>query len=134
MCTHWIKLAQALRWRELYLDMIGQIYGASRQVVYQAMMPSAEHLLGEIPSTAADFIVSVEACLSYDTTDRLPEIQAPTLVLGATEDLLMPVAGVRELAERIPKATLKLFEGAGHGACEECKSEFDEAVLSFLDA
>lgn len=134
VCEHWVELARAQRWRELYLDMIDQTYGTSRRAVFEAMMPTAEHLLGDVPSGAADFIISVEACLSYDTTERLPAIRAHTLVIGATEDPLMPVEGVRELAERIPHTTLKLFEGAGHGAFEECKEEFDEAVLSFLDS
>jgi 3-oxoadipate enol-lactonase len=49
--------------------------------------------------------------------DRLTEIQAPTLFIAATRDLL--VSSVREarfMQSRVPNATVKIIKGAGH-AC-----------------
>ena len=133
ICRRWIELSRKGQWRELYLDMIDKTYGASRRAVFEALMPAAEDMFTQVPSASSDFIVSTEACMRYDTRDRLATIQARTLVLGGTEDQLMPVGGFRELAERIPNATLRLFAGAGHGLFEECKEEFNRAVVEFLD-
>jgi pimeloyl-ACP methyl ester carboxylesterase len=52
-----------------------------------------------------------------DIVDRLAEIGAPTLFIAATRDLL--VGSVREaklMSSRVPDATVKIVEGAGH-AC-----------------
>ena len=133
ICRHWIELSRKQQWRELYLDMIDKTYGASRRAVFEAFMPAAGNMFSPVPSTSSDFIVSTEACLGYDTRDRLAAIQARTLVLGGSEDQLMPVEGFRDLAERIPNATLRLFDGAGHGLFDEYKEEFDRAVVEFLD-
>ena len=58
---------------------------------------------------------------------------APSLVIGGMDDALMPPSALRELAERIPCATLRLFERAGHGVIEERKEDFERAIIEFLD-
>lgn len=58
---------------------------------------------------------------------------APSLVIGGMDDALMPPSALRELAERIPCATLRLFERAGHGVFEERKEDFERAIIEFLD-
>ena len=133
ICRRWTELSRERRWRELYLDIIDKTYGASRRAVFEALMPAAEDVFKKVPLAASDFIVSTEACLSYDTTNQLGAIRAHTLVLGGTEDQLMPADGLRELAERIPHAMLRLFEGAGHGVFEQYKEEFDQTVVAFLE-
>ena len=53
----------------------------------------------------------------FDCEDRLSEIKAPTLLIAAEDDRLIPSA--REallMASRIPTATVKIIPGAGH-AC-----------------
>ena len=51
---------------------------------------------------------------SYDVSDRLWQIEAPTLVLGGTRDAIVPAARQRALAEAIPGARFEPLEGAGH--------------------
>ncbi len=46
--------------------------------------------------------------------ERLGEIKAPTLVVGATADEMTPAKYSQFLASRIPGAQLLLVEGAGH--------------------
>ena len=43
-----------------------------------------------------------------------------------------PIEGTRELATSIPNADLHLFEGAGHAAFEQRKTEWDEVIQRFL--
>lgn len=47
-------------------------------------------------------------------TYRLETIQAPTLVVHATDDRLNPVAISQELAGRIPEAQPVIFASGGH--------------------
>lgn len=55
------------------------------------------------------------AILGHNTYDRLPEIEASTLVMTGTDDMLIPPENSRILAERIPGAKLVEYEGKGHG-------------------
>lgn len=51
----------------------------------------------------------------YDVRDRLREIQAPTLLLAAEEDHLVPSPQqARFMGERIPGATVRILDGHGH--------------------
>ncbi|MEW6126159.1 MAG: alpha/beta hydrolase [Acidobacteriota bacterium] len=52
-----------------------------------------------------------------DVTNRLNEIQAPTLLIATERDLLVPsVREAREMQKRIPNATVKILRRKGH-AC-----------------
>jgi pimeloyl-ACP methyl ester carboxylesterase len=52
-----------------------------------------------------------------DVEERLSGIQAPTLLVAGEKDWLIPsVREARAMAERMPNATVKIIEGAGH-AC-----------------
>jgi 3-oxoadipate enol-lactonase len=72
------------------------------------------------------------AIVGFDTTARLPEIIAPTLVLAGTVDRVMPLENSRQIAAGISGARLVEFEGAGHGFLVEKAEEANAAVLSFL--
>jgi pimeloyl-ACP methyl ester carboxylesterase len=99
------------------------------QTFYQFLIP----LLRMPPGEPSDFLVSLEAAVAHDASASLGRIQAPTLVIGGTNDVFFPPALLRETAERIPQATLRLIDGSGHGAYELRKGEFEDAVLAFLN-
>jgi 3-oxoadipate enol-lactonase len=53
----------------------------------------------------------------FNVEDRLHEIQAPTLFIAGEKDLLIPsVREARAMARRMPRAVVRVIEGAGH-AC-----------------
>jgi poly(3-hydroxyoctanoate) depolymerase len=54
------------------------------------------------------------AALTHDTSTRLRNITAPTLVLHGARDALVPKANAVTLADGIPHARLRLIRGAGH--------------------
>jgi len=60
------------------------------------------------------YVHQVRAIYFWDSYDRLPEIQCPTLVVHGESDQLVPPANARILADRIPGATLALIPSAGH--------------------
>jgi pimeloyl-ACP methyl ester carboxylesterase len=51
---------------------------------------------------------------SFDVTDRLWQMDLPTLVLGGTRDVIVPPARQKALAAAIPGARFETLEGAGH--------------------
>jgi len=69
---------------------------------------------------------------THDTYDRLPEINAPTLVVSGDADKIIPVGNSKLLADRIPDAELVILENMGHGFFIEAADEFHKTVLDFL--
>jgi aminoacrylate hydrolase len=73
------------------------------------------------------------ACAEHDARSRIGGIKAPTLVLAAEEDILMPPALAEELAAGIPGARLEILESGAHDFREEIQERFNQAVLDFLE-
>jgi pimeloyl-ACP methyl ester carboxylesterase len=69
----------------------------------------------------------------HDTYARLPQVQAPTLVVHGELDALVPLANARVLAARIPRAELAVVEGCGHIPLLERTEQVRDLVLGFLD-
>jgi pimeloyl-ACP methyl ester carboxylesterase len=86
------------------------------------------------PPTSEAMIRQWEAIQGHDTWEDLSHVQAPTLVLSGTDDVLVPPENSRILAERIPNAQLRLIEGGGHQFLVEKADAFNRVVLEFLEA
>lgn len=56
----------------------------------------------------------MRAIVEHDTSQRLGDISAPTLIVHGTEDEMLPVSNAYAIAERIPDARLEIFDGVGH--------------------
>lgn len=102
-------------------------------VLVEAMIDSA--------ARNADTEVFIDACqvmIDADVRDSLPKLTAPTLVMVGSDDVLTPLdagpdgVGARMVAEAIPNATLRVFEGSGHGHYIEQAAESIDAILDFL--
>lgn len=66
--------------------------------------------------------------------NRLAEITCPTLVIGAADDRLRPVAESRMLAAGIPGASLQVMEGVGHMIPLEAPEDLAERIVTWLAA
>jgi pimeloyl-ACP methyl ester carboxylesterase len=132
-CERWRKLAQERRWRELRADMasVNVTSEANKRLARAFMKVFGRFVLGT-PSDASDFLTTLEADLEHDTTDRLHEVSAPTLVIGGTEDPFFSESLLRETAEKIPDAELRVYEGVGHGVPKEKKRRYEDDTLAFL--
>ncbi len=95
-----------------------------RQEMFKEMLTQEwfEALIRLIHSTA-DFRVS---------PGELEGIKVPTLLIGAEDDIITPLAIMEEMRARIEKAELVVIPKAGHGAFIERPREFLSAVLGFL--
>lgn len=83
------------------------------------------------PRSYDRFLIQADACLTHDASDRLSQIQVPTLVIGGVQDRCLGGDASRELAEAVPGAKLHMYPQWGHGLYEEAK-DFNTLVLSFL--
>jgi pimeloyl-ACP methyl ester carboxylesterase len=68
----------------------------------------------------------------WSILDRLGEIRVPTLVMAGRDDFIFPPEATQELAARIPGATLRIIEGAGHNPQSEQPGQVMEAIRQFF--
>jgi 3-oxoadipate enol-lactonase len=74
----------------------------------------------------------IAAALGHDTYERLPQIEAPTLVLTGDDDRVIPHPSSDVLVERIPDARLRIVRGTGHLFFIERPDETREVLAEFL--
>ncbi len=103
-----------------------------RQLFYTDAWHGDSHLFGDPSMTAEESRAHLRASNRHDAWDALPLIQAPTLVLHGTDDDMVPTANAPLLAERIPDATLHLYEGGRHGFFDEFAAELGPLLDGFL--
>jgi 3-oxoadipate enol-lactonase len=77
---------------------------------YAAFLAIAARRAVAVPVVMAQF----QACGAHDTSARLHEIAAPTLVIHGTEDEMLPVENAHLIARLIPGSQLEILDGTGH--------------------
>lgn len=77
------------------------------------------------------FIKALEALVQFDSTDVLPRIAVPTLLIGSREDQVTPLTDMREMAAIIPGARLVELDGR-HLSNLEQPDDFDRVLRHFL--
>jgi 3-oxoadipate enol-lactonase len=79
----------------------------------------------------ADLQRYLDAFLDHDTTDRLPQVTAPTLVLaGGKDPTARPELG-RVVAEAIPGAVFEVLEDEAHQPFQEVPAAWNARVDAF---
>jgi non-heme chloroperoxidase len=70
-----------------------------------------------------------------DLTEDLKKIDVPTLVVHGDDDQIVPIAASALLSAKILKrATLRVYEGAGHGLPITLKDRLNDDLLEFCRA
>jgi len=104
------------------------------------MERNAARLAAEIAHGTAHFqgvdnlLARIAALRAFDATADLPGIAAPTLVVAARDDLLVPWTASRDLAAGLPQAELWVMEEGAHACCVEHPGPFNAKLLEFLAA
>ena len=75
---------------------------------------------------------AIATVASGDRTERLRQIQIPTLVIHGLADRMCDVSGGRATAEAIPGAELELIEGMGHDLPPGLHSRLAERIADFV--
>ena len=69
----------------------------------------------------------------YDVRERLASIRVPTLITEGRYDRVTVPAGAELIAQKVPGATLVIFEHSGHSVPADEPAKFQATVNSFLD-
>jgi non-heme chloroperoxidase len=70
-----------------------------------------------------------------DLTEDLKKIDVPTLIIHGDDDQIVPIGASALLAAKIvTQATLKIYEGAGHGLPTTLKDRLNADLLEFCRA
>ena len=83
-----------------------------------------------VSALTLDRMISGMLSWSNSRIADLSRISAPTLVISASEDLLVPDSA--SIAEAIPGATLRVVEGAGHAVALQSPDAVNEAIAAHL--
>lgn len=74
------------------------------------------------------------AIATVHTTELLPRIQCPVLVIVGEHDIGTPLAASLEMHRNLPSSTLVVIADAAHMTCIEQPGRFNRALRMFLDA
>ena len=98
---------------------------ASRQVI--------EWYADEGAKTPAPVVLALQGCLlAADLTPLLPAIHVRTLILAAAQDEITPLDVQELMAQRMPRATLEVFDGVGHNMKVEIPEILAARTLDFI--
>jgi pimeloyl-ACP methyl ester carboxylesterase len=90
----------------------------------------ATHCMSLVP--AATYRRALEALVTFDRRANLANIAIPTLLIAGEHDRNAPPAGMKKMAEAIPRSTYIEMKGIGHLQNLEAPDDFDGLLLNFL--
>jgi pimeloyl-ACP methyl ester carboxylesterase len=94
-------------------------------------VPLASELV--VGAGTSGFVGGLDAVLGYSFRDRLPEIEAPTLIVWGRNDILVPVEDAYEFERLIgANARAVVFDDTGHLAQLERPSRFNALLDAFI--
>jgi proline iminopeptidase len=67
-----------------------------------------------------------------DISDKLPSIEAPTLVMTGNKDPIVPPAQSRLIARKVPRADFVEIKGGGHLLFAENPTEYNQTLNDWL--
>jgi len=103
-----------------------------RLVIHQPdVISTIEQMMLAFEPPPETFVNQMAAVRSHDTREQLHQITAPTLVLGARRDFMVPPELAEVIHESIPGSRFEMLEG-GHGFSAENAIEFNRVILEFL--
>lgn len=83
---------------------------------------------------APGFSEALAAIWGYDTRERLPEIEIPTLVVWGLNDQIVPVEAALGYHRLIPRSRLEIFERTGHLPMLERPQRFNPLLEEFIES
>jgi pimeloyl-ACP methyl ester carboxylesterase len=126
----WIAMGEAGQWGEFFARLAVEMKPAG-SVTAEAFAVAAR--FQPRPATPERFLGELKATLDSSSfvTDRLSDVDAPTLVLAGGQDQIVPVASSRLVADSIPGARFAIDPESGH-TVRSSFTGYDELVEVFL--
>jgi pimeloyl-ACP methyl ester carboxylesterase len=78
------------------------------------------------------FLDAFRAILDYDFSDRVADIERPTLIVWGRDDRIVPVGGAYRYERLIPNSQRVIFEETGHVPMIERPALFNRVLADFL--
>ena len=126
--ANWISFAEARNTPALMESFGETVYTPSFYAQYKdAIIASGE---GAAERDFSNFLISVNAVLSFDVSDEIQKIACPVLVLGAEEDWALGVQASYDLAHAL-RCESYIYEGYGHAVYDEAP-DFLDRIAAFL--
>jgi pimeloyl-ACP methyl ester carboxylesterase len=91
----------------------------------------ANVLANRYPQPDHAFLRQGNAILGFDAGNRLAKLTRETLVVGAHDDILVPIRNSERLVKLLPTARMEVLPG-GHLGCLEFPNEYNAKILEFL--
>jgi len=120
---------------QFFKDLSGPFFGANRAgaTVSQGVRDTF-WLLG-MQAGLKPVYDCIKVFSETDLTEDLKKIDVPTLIVHGDDDQIVPIAASALLSAKIVKqATLKIYEGAGHGLPTTLKVRLNADLLEFCRA
>lgn len=130
----WINAAKTYDGRQFFKATIPPIYSSGFYARRLDWLNSREDLFVKLFDKRwyEGFIRLVISAESHDARQALKSIKAPTLIIGADEDMITPLNCQEALAKEIDASMYLVIKACGHAAMYEKPSEFFAAVLGFI--
>ena len=125
-------------------DTIAKVREQGTGVVVDSMLPKMltpdapedmrAHVREIMSSASPEFVIAALGAMAErpDSSDVLPRITVPTLILVGDQDTITPPSDAERMAKNIPNAQLVTIAGAAHLSTVEKAEEVNEAVAGFL--
>lgn len=77
-------------------------------------------------------LARIRALREFDVSGRLAAINAPTLLIAASDDVLVPSSASALLETGLPQATLRTMPYGGHACNVTCPEPFNAMLTAFI--
>jgi aminoacrylate hydrolase len=83
-------------------------------------------------SPVPNLLARIHALRAFDLRGKLSDITAPSLVVAADDDVLVPCHASQALAQGLPDARLYAMPYGGHACNVTCPESFNHALIDFI--
>ncbi|WP_226876390.1 alpha/beta fold hydrolase [Microbulbifer hainanensis] len=130
----WVSYLQsgmdAEHWfRNVFYWIFSKHFFENRETFNDALRFAVEY---PYPQSDVAFEKQVNAIGEFNCRDKLPDINARTLLISGKEDLLFPPEECIKVLQAIPSTSVCLIENAAHSIHMENPTAFTDCVLHFL--
>jgi pimeloyl-ACP methyl ester carboxylesterase len=126
----WLRQIAQRRWAEFQWSSLALTFRPATVRRYRWARPLLR-LTAPPPRDPARLRHVLQDLLDFDHRPLLPAIGCPALVVGGEDDQIIPAEVQREMAGLLPRATLRLYPGYGHGNDQE-NPAYEQAVSQFV--
>ncbi|MEI7907761.1 MAG: alpha/beta fold hydrolase, partial [Bacteroidota bacterium] len=126
-----IKFIQANGMKYYAQDYVKIVFAPASFEAHAEAIKSMQSIV-ERTAPASIFGTLLALAARTDTTNALPNIKCPTLILVGDKDTLTPAASSQSMKENIPGAEMFIIPNAGHISNMENPAEFNKHLVSFV--